>query len=804
MMKYKNILLSGILFLLYTIVGAQSARTYYQDEGLVPRPHPVDFTHLNLNIAIEPEQQLVKGTVREDFTVLQQGVDTLFLDAIKMRFSSVKLDGKIVEYTTSNTGITLRFKQELAWGSKHSIELVYEANPSKGIYFIGWDDETGRARKQIWTQGQGIDNRHWIPMYDERNDKLITEITLEFDEKFQVLSNGEKLKEKKLGNGRKLWHYKISHPHAPYLIMLGIGEYAIKSEKSSSGVPMNFYYYPDQPEQLEPTYLYSKEMFDFFEKEIGVAYPWSVYSQIPVQDFMYGAMENTTATIYGDFYLVDKRGFLDKNYVRVNAHELAHQWFGDMITARSSSDHWLQESFATHYDLVYQGEAFGEDHYNWTRRNYNEQALNASKKDLKPIAHSGAGTVRHYPKGALVLQMLKYVVGREQFNATIKYYLEKHAYESVNSIDLLAAFHERLGMSLNWFWEDWVYRGGEPHYEVMFESNAETATFWVEQVHEQNDFVDLFRMPIVMSVFYKDGTAQSKRVWIEKQSHKIDFQLTAGKEVDYVLFDPNSEILKEVSFPKSTEMLRAQAAKAEHMIDRYDALVALGAHDFPGKEAFLKERFEKEQFYAPKEEIVKQLAGRMDEVSSELLTLALKDSSVELRKAALANTFRIPEELEGNYRNLLSDPSYEVIEEALGLLAFYRSENIDDYLELTRKEEGNRSKNVRILWLQLAYQYTKDEAYLKELIDYTSNSFEFLTRIKAARALEELNELNENALANLLEGVFSFNNRLRGQMNRTIRHFYAQQKYKKMIVAYVAEQEWNNEEFRKVKRYLFY
>ncbi|MCB0802400.1 MAG: M1 family metallopeptidase, partial [Flavobacteriales bacterium] len=569
MMKFR--IINVILFItINTLLNAQVAqRNYYADEGLTPREHSVDFTHLKLQVSFVPEEGKVIGLVEEKFTVLQQSIDTLFLDAIQMKIKSVKLDGEAVLFDNTQSGLILRFKEALKWNTAHSLTIDYEAQPTKGIYFIGWNDKTGRSRKQIWTQGQGINNRHWIPMFDEKNDKLITEMLVEFDSKYQVLSNGKKLGEKKMKNGKTQWHYKISHPHSSYLIMLGIGEYGIEKQKSASGVPLNLYYYPGQAEQVEPTYRFSKKMFDFFEKEIGVPYPWSTYSQIPVQDFMYGAMENTTATVFGDFYLIDSRGYLDRNYVRVDAHELAHQWFGDMVTARASAHHWLQESFATHYDMMYQKEAFGSDHFDWVRRNYNEQALNASKSDLKPLAHSSAGTVRHYPKGAFVLQMLKYVVGREQYNAAIKYYLEKHAYGNVNSNDLLVAFHEKLGLSLNWFWEEWIYKGGEPAYEVSFTEIGNAGIFDVKQTHEQNDLVGLFKMPINFEIHYKDGSNSVKQVWIEKESHQVKFEIPATKEVSYVLFDPNSEVMKSVQFSKSTAMLKAQASEAKNMMDRY-------------------------------------------------------------------------------------------------------------------------------------------------------------------------------------------------------------------------------------------
>ena len=165
------------------------------------------------------------------------------------------------------------------------------------------------------------------------NDKLITEIVVHFDKNYKVLSNGNLIEKTEEENNLIRWHYKITKPHASYLIMLGIGKYNILKETSENGISLNLWYYPDWEERLSSAYHLSKEMFDYLEREIDVPYTWESYSQIPVQDFMYGAMENTTATLFGDFYFVDSVSFNDINYVYVNAHELAHQWFGDCITS---------------------------------------------------------------------------------------------------------------------------------------------------------------------------------------------------------------------------------------------------------------------------------------------------------------------------------------------------------------------------------------------------------------------------------------------------------------------------------------
>nr|MDQ3073659.1 M1 family metallopeptidase [Bacteroidota bacterium] len=444
-----------------SIACAQPLHCFHPDEVGGPREHNIDVEHLLLEIKFNPMEKLVTGKATHTFTPLHKAVDTIFLDAPGIRFSEVKLDGADARYTTSSKGITIYPATPLAWNTRHLLTMTYEANPKRGLYFIGWDDTTGRSRKQIWTQGQGIDNRHWIPGFDDPNDKLISEVVVTFDSKYKVLSNGAQLKPKTNKDGTTTWHYRMTHPHALYLIMLGIGDYAIQKSASQSGVPLNAYYYPDQPQALEPSYRYTADIMDFFESEIMVPYPWKSYSQIPVQEFLYGAMENTSATVFGDFFMVDSRGFLDRNYVGVNAHEMAHQWFGDMVTAKSVHDLWLQESFATHYAKLAEKHLFGTGHYLWNKRNEQNSALNASLRDLYPIYHSKAGSPRIYPKGSFVLDMLKYVVGREQYNRVVAHYLKQHAYGNVTTFDFMDAFHDVLGINLDWFFNQWIYNGGE-------------------------------------------------------------------------------------------------------------------------------------------------------------------------------------------------------------------------------------------------------------------------------------------------------------------------------------------------------
>jgi hypothetical protein len=804
----------GVLFLAAFIAGTTNAQvhthSYIDDPAATPREHSVDFLSLSLDVAFECKEGKVFGSVEHTFSPLQERVDTLFLDGPGIVISTATLNGEAVEYSTGKTGTTFYFKTPLRWNERHKLLLNYECIPKKGIYFVGWNDPKNLSRKQIWTQGQGIDNRHWIPMYDTQNDKVVSDIKVTFEKGYEVLSNGvsQKLNDNK--DGTVTWHYKMSKPHPTYLIMLGIGKYDIKKEKSASGVPINLYYYPEWADRVDATYRYSVEMFDYLEKLIGVPYGWESYAQIPVQEFMFGAMENTTATIFGDFYFVDERSYQDKSYVRVNAHELAHQWFGDMVTARSSQHHWLQESFATHYDMIYQRVAFGEEHYAFKRWEAQNGALAESKKNYLPVGHSEAGTVRHYPKGATVLHMLRYVVGDDQFNATIKYYLEKHAYKNVDSEDLLIAFHENLGLSLDWFWDQWIYHGGEPHYKVGFQDatveGKRQTQFTINQVHERNDVVGLFKMPFVFEVHYLDGTKDTQTAWIEEESHIVSIANSRNQDIAYVLFDPNGEVMKKVTFTKDFEMLKNQASRSVNMLDKYDAVVGMRSLPFKKKERALREIWDSNSFHLIRAEILNQIDNSVPGAASYIIASACSSKDRNVQLAALNTMPANATESLADYEKLLKADSYDVVYLALDKLCKLTPKSAPDYLKSTDGILGTVGLNVRVKWLEMSVAFGASQErktmYLQELMSYVSISYEFRTRVNAAQALGRINFCGGLFLENLFDAIGSANGRLSGPCGAVLRSLCTKPTYKVMAQKALKESKVSDDLKKKIARYI--
>ncbi len=787
-----NFLLLAFVFVSFNAMAQNKTQTYAWDDEKYARERFIDMERMVVDVSFDPAAGIVKGQVSHYFKPLRKTLDSVFFDAPGIDIKVIFLNGKKVKFNTNEAGVTVYCEKALAWETSDSIRIQYEAKPKKGIYFIGWNDKNNLSKKQIWTQGQGTDNRYWIPMWDDLNDKMITETIVRFDQKYKVLSNGTKAMERVNKDGTKTWHYKMTKPHASYLLMLGIGDYEIKEVKSKSGVPLRMYFYPEHADRVDIIYKHTSDIMNFFENEIGVPYPWESYSQIPVQDFMYGAMENTTATVYGDFFCADKRSFNDRNYVGVNAHEMAHQWFGDMVTAKCEPHHWLQESFATYYNMQAEKEVFGQDHFDWARRNSQNAALDADSKDLYPVASSKGGSTRFYPKGAIVLNTLKYITGREEYNKAIKYYLLKHGYKNVDSHDLLIAFEEALGMSLGWFWEEWIYKAGEPEYKVAFfnaiNTNGEQEHhFTVAQTQEINDYNSLFKMPLVFEIHYKDGSVKSEKKWIENYFQDIVISNIEKKEVDYVLFDPNAQIPKKIAFEKSIDMLLSQAQKAPCMIDRYDAWVLLRNVDIASKRDALIKQYRLEQFHGIKSEIISQLLYDENANSKEIIKLAFADKSADVKKGLIAKMPIIPVAFKTNYETFLQDSSYDIVASSLEKLCNQFPDKTKQYLEATKGIIGVRNRNVELKWIEISLGQAGNQELFNKLVNYTSNSYEFQTRINAMAVLKKFNYFDAYFMDNCFDAMFNPNSRLANPAIDMLKYFKTQFTFKQMIEDRIAE-----------------
>ena len=412
----------------------------------------VDFIKCNALVQPNFETKSVNGKVTYDFKVISE-IDSIRIDAINMDFDKVLINGKSVNYKNNKKEIILfeGFKK-----GKNKVSFEYKCTPKQTIYFTGIGD--GR---QIWTQGQGKYTSHWLPSFDEVIEKVIFNVSINYDKNFTAFSNGKFKNANTKRNGilnynNYTWNFEMQKPMSSYLVMLAIGKFNHKTEKSQSGIPLENYYKAADEDKYQHTYKYSTAIFDFLEKEIGVKYPWEIYRQVPVDDFLYAGMENTSSTLFSQEFVVDESGYNDRNYINVNAHELAHQWFGDLVTAKSGKHHWLQEGFATYYALLAERELFGDDYFYNALYRTSLQLRAAAKTDTIPVLNEKASSLSFYQKGAWALHCIREEIGAKTFQKAVKSYLKKYAFKNVETADFLNEIAKVSNFDVVKFQKKWL------------------------------------------------------------------------------------------------------------------------------------------------------------------------------------------------------------------------------------------------------------------------------------------------------------------------------------------------------------
>lgn len=604
----------------------------------------VDFNTCDAHISFDVPQKKVMGKVKYTFEVSDKNVDTIYIDAQNMQFTNVEINGKKASWINSDKALKLYkgYKK-----GENTLEFTYSTQPKQTMYFVGEGE-----RLQIWTQGQGKYTSHWLPSFDDMNEKVIFSFQIDFDKDFTVIANGQEAFEiNKKENTYKTVAYSMQKPMSSYLVMLAIGRFNTVNEFSKSKTKLQFLLRPEDIDKREPTYRYSVQMFDFFEEEIGVPYPWGVYRQVPVLDFLYAGMENTTSTIFAQDYVVDSTGFNDRTYINVNAHELAHQWFGDLVTAKSGKHHWLQEGFATYYALLAEKDLFGDDHFNYELYEMAERLQQVSKSDTIPILNEKASSLTFYQKGAWALHVLREGVGEEAFKKAVKNYLKKYAFKNVHTDDFLAEINKVSDYDTDSFKKRWLEKGG---FEV-----AEAI-----ELLSKNKFIQMY---------FKIGELADKR--------------------------------------------------------------------FAEKAPIFKQILESDLFYVIKEEVIFQTAEVPFDEKAELVRLAMSSGNLKLRQAVARTVTTIPEGFFEEYVTLLYDDSYITKEIALNVLCSRFPERQREFLDIADGWVGFNDKNLRILWLTLAYIAT----------DYRTDEKEsFYTELQQYATPEYESTVRQNALANLL------------------------------------------------------
>jgi aminopeptidase N len=559
------------------------------------------------------------------------------------------------------------------------VEIKYTAKPTEreiggseaiesdqGIYFINHDGSDPNKPMQVWTQGETEANSYWFPTIDAPNERMTQEIFLTVNEKYTTLSNGDLIYSKFNDDSTRTDYWRMEKPHAPYLVMIAVGEFEVY-EDSWNDIPIFYYVEPEYAEYAPVIFGSTKEMLMFFSTLINVDYPWSKYAQIIVRDYVSGAMENTTASLFYEQLLVDHRELLDNNFEGIIAHELFHQWFGNLVTCESWANLTLNEGFANYAEYLWNEYKYGKFeaalHNLEETTQYFEEAK-GEKKDLIRFYYEDKEDMfdsHSYAKGGRILHMLRNYVGDEAFFTALNEYLERHKFSSVEIHDLRLIFEEVTGEDLNWFFNQWFLASGHPVLEVNDTYAEHKLTVSISQLQDLST-TPLYRLPVKLEVWIKNKKREYSLV-IDRKRQVFEFNLPESPQL--IVFDGEHQLLAEIDHPKTKQEYIFQFRNTTAFLPRYQALDTLlkDINDSLNWQV-LKETL-RDEFWFFRQMAVNALedygGSNKEEVEGILTELVRKDAKSLVRADALHTLYSLyGSKYDELYREALNDSSYLV------------------------------------------------------------------------------------------------------------------------------------------------
>jgi len=674
---------------------AQSARRSFPPPQYIPE-HDYDQRNIKLDLRFDWEREQAIGTATITLAPTIKDLRRLDFDAAYMTISGVTL----------NSGTPLRFEYDAAKerlsvfltglyqpSDELTIVISYHTNPPPperrfgigggGLNFIKPRPDDPMRPRQIWSQGEAEFNHLWFPCFDHPNDFATSEMIATVEKPLMVISNGKLIEVKENADGTRTFDWKIDEPHATYLTSIIVGEFA-PIEGDYAGVPVITYVYPNEIEEGKFTTARLPEMVKFFSEKTGVKYPYAKYAQTTVRDFG-GGMENISATTQTDNMIHDARAELDSTADGLESHELAHQWFGDYVTCRSWSDIWLNESFATYFQAMWDEHHLGHDDFLYLDVKANQESYYQAwgRGQRRPIVtknYAGPDSVFDtyaYPRGGAVLHMLRTILGEENWWRAINHYLTKYAHQPVETEQFRIAIEESTGRPMDWFFDQWLYKMGHPIFHVTQDYDPASKSLMLNVRQEQHPDRDsqypqvaFFQTPVDIEI-QTASNMRVERVQIEPKEEQI-LKFQVDSEPLLVNFDYGSTIIKELIFNKTTGQLLFQLAQDQDVLGRIWALQQLGARmndtKVPAADRAtiikaISDATAKDQFWGTRLEAVMALNGTKE--ANDALLAATRDENARVRAKAVTSLAATKDPgLADAYQRLLNDPSYGVIRAA--------------------------------------------------------------------------------------------------------------------------------------------
>ncbi len=559
--------------------------------------HSVDLLHTKLEVSFNWDRQQVLGKAELDLTPYFYPINTLVLDAKKMDIHAIKIDNKLIKsFSYDSTLLNIELPKTYTKKEQIKVNIEYTANPNapvldgpnasdadKGLFFINHDGSSDKPQ-QIWTQGETENNSRWFPTIDRPNERCSQEIFVRVDSRFKTLSNGRLVSSTNNPDGTRTDYWKQDAPHAPYLFMLAVGEYAVLEDKWQD-VPLLYYVEPFYEDYAKEVYNHTPEMLAFFSNVWDYKYPWDKYAQVTVKDFVAGAMENTGAVIFGDFVQKDGRELADYPNDNIVAHELVHHWFGNLVTCESWANLTMNEGFANYGEYLWQEHKYGRDAADDHKLSeFHSYIYSTQFSGTHPLIHfsyhdkEDMFDAHSYNKGGMILHMLRNLVGDEAFFTSLSHYLKSNEYQSVEAHNLRLAFEKTTGLDLNWFFNQWYFGTGHPTIHVNYEYSTDTTFIDVEQTQSLPDAENLFIIPFNAKVFYEDGSEETGLLTMSKRKQRFSIP-TRGKKVDLAILDSQADILASFVEPRTQEEYYQTLNRSDEYLHKRIALESITTLD---------------------------------------------------------------------------------------------------------------------------------------------------------------------------------------------------------------------------------
>ncbi len=725
------------------------------------KPHynpdrPGQVEHIFLDLILDIPNQSYEGTCSIQIKPVRSGIDRFTFDAVNLIINAVTVAETPQQFDYDGEQLQVQLTEPTEAGQGVNVAIAYRVEkPQRGLYFIAPDKHYPNKPVQVWTQGEDEDSRFWFPCFDYPGQLATSEIRVRVPKNLVAISNGE-LVETQEGKDFKIFHWHQKQVHPTYLMTLAVGDFA-ELQDQWNGKPVTYYVEKGKEAEAQISMGKTPRMIEFFSEKYGYAYPFPKYAQVCVDDFIFGGMENTSTTLLTDRCLIDQRAAIDnRNTESLVAHELAHQWFGDLVVIKHWSHAWLKEGMASYSEVIWTDHEYGAEDAAYyllnEARSYLEEDKSRYRRPIVTHVYREAIELydRHlYEKGACVYHMIRAELGEDLFWNAIAQFVNDNAHRTVETIDLLRAIETATGRNLLFLFDQYVFRGGHPDYKVAYawdgDSNLAKVTVTQTQAKDGNS-KDLFDLKIAIAFGYETENSSLKSFAVRLCDREQSFYFPLEQKPSFISFDLGNPTLKTVVLEYPIPELKAQLRHDPDPVSRIYAAEALAKKGGLESVNALAAALKQEPFWGVRVEVVKNLASiKLDQALTEVL-MGLEDADAKVRRATVEALGTI--KTIDSYKALKpivekGDASYYVEAAAIralgsiagAKLADVKEEKILKLLKSVLKERQGWNEVVRSGAIAALSQMKTSEPALDIILDYTEPGIPQALRLAAIRAL---------------------------------------------------------------------